>query len=61
MNAVLPVEQQLTVLVHIVNLEYLFCQICADCRSLHDGLFSYQREPIFTTLAELFPKSAKKL
>ncbi len=54
-NAELLVEQPLTVLVYPVNLEYLFCQIYADCRSLHGGRLSHQWERTFSTLALQMP------
>ncbi|MFB2867994.1 hypothetical protein ACE1BN_07610, partial [Aeromonas veronii] len=38
-----------------VNLEYLFCQIYADCRSLHGGRLSHQWERTFATLALQMP------
>ncbi|MFB2953316.1 hypothetical protein, partial [Aeromonas veronii] len=41
--------------VHPVNLEYLFCQIYADCRSLHGGRLSHQWERTFATLALQMP------
>lgn len=51
----LLVEQPLTVLVHPVNLEHHFCQIYADCRSLHDGCLSHLWERIFATVAFQMP------
>lgn len=44
-------ERPLTVLVHPVNLEHLFCQIYADCRSLHGGRLSRQWERTFVIVA----------
>ncbi|MEN3761842.1 hypothetical protein [Aeromonas veronii] len=50
-----PGKHPLTVLVHPVNLEHLFCQIYADCRSIHGGRLSHQWELTFATVALQMP------